>query len=162
MSFKRILTAGLLGCSMLANAEVTHMTVELNSGSKINFLLDDNPVITLEKVKYGIHVSQMVINGDAATTYAIDDVKYYYFTKSDNTSAESKNATNNILVSLLESSVIVQNAKAGDKITLVNIKGEVLSTVNADLEGCATISLPKTLGVYVVMIGTQSFKVIRK
>lgn len=161
MGLKRLFSICLLGSSMLANAVVTHMTVELNSGSKINFLLDDNPVITFEKEKYDIKASKMVVNGDAETSYAIDDVKIYYFTNGDSTPVKSIEAIDEILVSLSKSAICIQNAKAGEKVTLININGSVVASSVADTNGQSTLDLPQTKGVYIVVVGNQSFKIIR-
>lgn len=162
MRLKQLLSICLLGGSMLANATVTHMTVELNSGSKMSFLLDDNPVITFEKGKYDIKASKMVVNGNAETTYAIDDVKIYYFTTGDSTPVESVKAKDEILISLTKSTLNINNAKAGEKVTLININGSVVASSVADTNGQSTLDLPQTKGVYIVIVGNQSFKIIRK
>ena len=62
MELKQLATICLLGVSVLANAERAYMTVELNSGSKYNFLLADKPVLTYKNM-------ELVVNGEAGDRY---------------------------------------------------------------------------------------------
>ena len=83
---KRLLTttALLLG-AMCASAAVQYMTVEQKSGAKYSFLLKDNPVVTYKG-------GELVVNGSASTSYAIDGVKNYHFTETDQTGVETTGA----------------------------------------------------------------------
>ena len=71
MSIKRIIatSATLLLGLMSINAAATHLTVELKAGNKYSFLLADKPVITFSN-------GDLVVNGDAETSYSIDGVTW--------------------------------------------------------------------------------------
>ena len=56
----------------------------------------------------------------------------------------------------------MENAIAGVKVLLVNLNGAVLATSTTDPTGSAIVTLPSEKGVYVLSVGNQSFKVIRK
>lgn len=154
MELKQLATICLLGVSVLANAERAYMTVELNSGSKYNFLLADKPVLTYKNM-------ELVVNGEAATSYAIDDVKKYYFTDSDMTESELTGG-NLPAFSVTDSKVDIINATPSLKVSLLAANGIVLETVTANEGGNATLTLPQAKGIYVLVVGNQSFKIVRK
>lgn len=154
MELKQLATICLLGVSVLANAERAYMTVELNSGSKYNFLLADKPVLTYKNM-------ELVVNGEAATSYAIDDVKKYYFTDSDMTESELTDG-NLPAFSVTDSKVDIINATPSLKVSLLAANGIVLETVTANEGGNATLTLPQAKGIYVLVVGNQSFKIVRK
>ncbi|MBS7364372.1 MAG: T9SS type A sorting domain-containing protein [Paludibacteraceae bacterium] len=155
---KKIFTVlGLLFCIMSANAALQYMTIELKNGKKFSFLLKENPVITYQN-------DRLVINGDESTSYSIDGVKNYYFTE-DNQSAV-KNASADFqalrIVSLDENTIKVENASVGVVAILFNINGSIVATSATNNEGEVEISLPNQKGVYLLNIGAQSLKLIRK
>lgn len=153
---KRVLAIlGMMGCLFCVNAAKNYMTVEQLNGAKFSFLLDSNPVVTYEG-------GNLVVNGSPTTSYSIDDIKNYHFTEEDETAVKNKAADMLRIVSLDEATLQVQNAKASEKVTLVNINGVVLSSSLADKEGSANVKLPEQKGVYVLTVGTKSIKVIRK
>lgn len=155
MNFKKIITLCFLGVSMLANAEITHVTVELKEGGKYSFLLAEKPVITFKG-------ADLVVNDNAATSYALSDVKNYHFTESDETKVEAVANAEIRIVNLNEQTIEVQNSEASVKVNLIAANSAVLSTTTTDANGKATINLPQTKGVYIVTVGNKSFKVIRK
>lgn len=143
-------------CTLLyTNAAVNYMTVELQTGEKFSFLLKDNPVITYK-------TGELVVNGSAGTSYAISGVKNYHFTGSDETSVENIGADMLRIISPDDNTVVVENAPACAAITLVSAGGATIVTMVADYGGTATILLPSDKGVYVLTVGKQSFKLIRK
>ncbi len=148
--FFSTLIALLLGI-MALNAAVTHLTVELKAGNKYNFLLADKPVITFSN-------GELVVNGNAETSYSIDGVKNFHFTEGENTAAETISAGDIRIVSIDNATIQVQNLEASSLVTLVNIYGQVLTSVNADSEGVATVKLPETKGVYVLTAAKKSLK----
>lgn len=152
--FFSALVALLLGI-MTLNAAATHLTVELKAGNKYNFLLADKPVITFSN-------GELVVNGNAETSYSIDGVKNFHFTEGENTAAETISAGDIRIVSIDNATIQVQNLDASSLVTLVNVYGQVLTSVNADSEGVATVKLPEAKGVYVLTAAKKSLKVIRK
>ena len=152
---KKLLTSiALLLGSLCANATVQFMTVEQKSGAKYSFLLKENPVVTYKG-------GELVVNGSASTSYALDGVKNYHFTETDQTGLETTGA-DMLRITTDENNVIVENAPAGAKVVLVNAGGASVATTTADQSGTATISLPSVKGVYALTVGKQSFKLIRK
>lgn len=152
---KRLLTTIALLCGALcASAAVQYMTVEQKSGAKYSFLLKYNPVVTYKG-------GELVVNGSASTSYALDGVKNYHFTETDQTGVEATGA-DMLRITTDENTVHVEKAPAGAKVALVNAGGATVATTTADLNGTATISLPSAKGVYVLTVGKQSFKLIRK
>ena len=62
---KRFLSVfAFLFWTLCANATAQYMTVELKSGDKFSFLLEDNPVVTFKK-------GDLVVNGNAETSSVI-------------------------------------------------------------------------------------------
>ena len=157
MSIKRIIatSATLLLGLMSINAAATHLTVELKAGNKYSFLLADKPVITFSN-------GDLVVNGDAETSYSIDGVKNFHFTEGDASGVESLSVGDIRIVSLDNATIQVQNLEKSSVVTLVNVSGVVLSSVKADAEGSAIVSLPQAKGVYILSVGSKSFKIIRK
>ena len=153
---KRFLSVfAFLFWTLCANATAQYMTVELKSGDKFSFLLEDNPVVTFKK-------GDLVVNGNAETSYAIAGVKNFHFTEGDVTGTSNYTADMVCIENVDNNTLQIKNAPASAKIILFNISGIALLTTTADSTGTATISLPEQKGVYVLAVGKQSFKLIRK
>ena len=60
--------------AIYVNANVKYMTIEQKNGERLSFLLADNPEITYNEEK------QLVVNGNAETSFVLSDVKNYHFT----------------------------------------------------------------------------------
>lgn len=136
-------------------AESKYMTVEKNDGSKISFLLDNNPVITYQN-------DNLVINKDAKTTYSLEDIKNYHFTESDDSKVEMFSSNTMNIVWLDDATIEVKNAMSNTVVMLTAVNGVVVANTKADSEGKATVKIPNQAGVYVLSAGNQSFKIIRK
>lgn len=157
MNFKHLLALTLLGGCLSASQATTYMTIELKSGKTIDFALSDKPVITYNE-------SQLVVNGKSSTSYAFADVKEYRFTEGTQGSVKSEIVSGDapVLFYVEEDIVNIKNAKASEKIALFSVNGITLALVEANAEGEATLQLPSAKGVYVLTIGTLSFKIVRK
>ncbi|MBR5973509.1 MAG: T9SS type A sorting domain-containing protein [Paludibacteraceae bacterium] len=140
---------------MCANATAQYMTVEQKNGERISFLLKENPIITYSE-------GDLVVNGNATTTYAISGVKNYHFTEDDETKVKDGLSNQTPIISLDDKTINIINAPANAKLSLVNIKGVVVATTNTDSEGTGTITFPEGKGIYVLSIGNHYFKIIRK
>ena len=152
---KRLMTSTVLLCGALcASAAVQYMTVEKKSGEKYSFLLKDNPVVTYKG-------GELVVNGSASTSYAIAGVKNYHFTETDLTGVETA-GSDMLRITIDENTVLVENASAGAKVGLLSAGGATVAATTANESGSATLSLPSSKGVYVLTVGKQSFKLIRK
>jgi hypothetical protein len=153
---KRLFTSlFLIGLTLGTYAEVKYMTIEMKNGSKISFLLNDNPVITYQS-------ESLVVNNDAKNTYSFEDVKNYHFTEMDESGVDNLPANDLRIVWVDDETIGVQNALPNSTIAITAINGVVISQTKADADGKATIKMPQKAGVYVISAGKQSFKIIRK
>lgn len=137
-----------------ALAEGKYMTVELKNGDLYSFLLADKPVVSYND-------ASLVINSNDKTSYAISDVKNYHFTKSDVTFLETVNSSLKV-VNVDNETVEVQNAKPMLQVTLTSTSGVQILSSCAGSDGRVVVKLPESKGVYLLSVGDQSFKVIRK
>lgn len=154
---KRLLMfLGLVGVSFATQAEVSYMTVELKSGEQYSFLLRDKPVVTYEN-------GDLVVNDDASTSYAINDVKDYHFTESNmTTKVQGNNAPIICVTRVDESTVRISNASPKSAVALVGVNGVAWCRTSIDETGEALVKLPNQPGVYLLSVENQSFKIIRK
>lgn len=157
MNAKRIaaLSLGFLMNSALLYADATYVTVELKSSEKYSFKLNEKPVITFEN-------GDLVVNGDALTSYAISGVKNFHFNESDETGTEVLDENTIGICRVDENTIMVQRAAQSAVVSLISAKGVVLSSQTSDVAGNAIVSLPSAKGVYILNVGNKSFKVIRK
>lgn len=133
----------------------THLTIELNTWEKISFTLADKPIITFGN-------GELIINGDAETSYAIRDIKGYYFTEDKDNGIENQLANKLRIIKIDENTIQVQNANVSTKVSLVGSSGIVLSTMVVDASGNAIISIPQEKGVYILTVADKSLKIIKK
>ena len=153
---KKFITAlSFVSLSLGLFAESNYMTVELNSGSKISFLLADNPVVTYNEGNF-------IVNKDSKTTYSLDNVKNYHFTENDDTKVKMTNANSLVIVWVDDNTIEVQNATPGSEASLTAVNGMVVSKNKVDLDGKATVKVSNNAGVYIISADKQSFKIIRK
>ena len=153
---KKILTIiGLSSCLLVAKAEKQYMTVVQKNGSKISFSLEWNPIVTYES-------GNLVVNGNANTTYAISGVKNYHFTEKNETGVKAISKDELRIVSIDETSLQVQNAPSSENVALVNASGVVVFSTTTANDGSVIVRLPEQKGVYVLSIGAKSIKIIRK
>lgn len=136
-------------------AESKYMTIELNNGLLFSFLLDENPVITYEN-------ESLLVNKDEKTTYSFDDIKNYHFTEDDQTAAKMTIANTLEIVKLDDETIEIKNAEVNCNVAIYSVDGIIVDKAKANAEGNATVKMPNQAGVYVVVAGKQSFKIIRK
>lgn len=154
MKLKQILTVCLVSSSVFLNAAVTHLTVELKSGDKFNFLLAEKPVITFKG-------GELVVNANAQTAYSIADILNYHFTEGEQSGVELQQPDLLQLVAVDEQHIGVRNAEPGATISLCSATGVVLVAENANAEGVATLQLPQQKGVYILTTGKKSIKIVK-
>lgn len=135
------------------SVEDRYMVIEMKSGDHYSFLLADNPVITYEK-------SSLVINDNAKTSYSIEGIKEYRFSSPSDVKGIYVNAFN--IVSIDDETIEVRNAKPSEFVAITAVSGAHLVDVKTDASGNATIKLPASKGVYLLCVGSRSFKIIRK
>lgn len=155
MKFKHLLTVCLFGCVSLANAEISHVVVELKSGKEIGFLLNDTLEFTHEN-------GNLVVNNNATTSYVIDSVKKFHFTNGENLSVDNQFSTNLSIINLDNATLQVKNALPSEKVMLTSINGMTLFNSKTDADGSIILTLPEQKGIYVLNIGNRGIKIIRK
>ena len=153
---KRLFTSlFLIGLTLGTYAEVKYMTIEMKNGSKISFLLADNPVITYQS-------ESLVVNNDPKNSYSFEDVKNYHFTEMNESGVDNLPANDLRIVWVDDETIGVQNALPNSTIAITAINGVVVSQTKTDVDGKSTVRMPNKAGVYVLSVGKQSFKIIRK
>ena len=153
---KRLFTSlFLIGLTLGTYAEVKYMTIEMKNGSKISFLLADNPVITYQS-------ESLVVNNDPKNSYSFEDVKNYHFTEMNESGVDNLPANDLRIVWVDDETIGVQNALPNSTIAITAINGVVVSQTKTDADGKSTVRMPNKTGVYVLSVGKQSFKIIRK
>lgn len=165
MRLQRIIMAlaALLIGAMHLHAAVSHLTVELKSGSKYSFLLANKPVVTFK-------TGDLVINNNSETSYAIEGVKNFHFTESDETTPVDESSSKNEssfqgdirIISLDDATIQIDHLAPLSDVKLVTVMGRLISSQSANSDGSAVVSLPQTQGIYILSLGTKSFKIIRK
>lgn len=144
----------LWGLSVFSHA-ATHLTVELKDGNKYSFSLAKKPIVSLLN-------GEFVINDNSSTSYAIANMKNFHFSDASSDRVETLKSSDIRIVSVDESTIQIKNAEPSSLVSLTNISGQKLLSKEVDLEGVATINLPKVKGVYVLSVSGKSLKVILK
>ncbi len=145
------LVFGLCG-AFAANAK-SYVVLELQNGSLFSFQLADKPEFTFTD-------DEMVINGNAETTYVIDEVKNFRFSDSELTGAPTQSSEEVRVVSLDQNTLQILGAN-GAPLRLMKSNGTLILSMSAVTDG-STIELPREKGIYIITVGKQSIKVIRK
>lgn len=154
---KRMLSLLFLCCgAFCANAAVQYMTVEQMNGEKFSFLLADKPTVAIEN-------GNLVVNASAETSYALSGFRNFHFTEKDETSDVQDWVFDGLRVVALDGETIrIENVSASTSVKVVGADGVVWRATTTDASGSASFDLPQSKGVYVIFIGNQSFKFIRK
>lgn len=154
MKIKHLVSACMLLLGLTIHAEDMYLVVELKDNSTYDFVLAEKPIITFES-------GELVVNGDASTSYVIGNVKNCHFSK-EKTSAEAVKVNELRVIYVDDNTIQVQNAVANAQVSVFNVSGAVFSDQKTDENGLVTIQLPNQKGVYVVKINDKSFKVVRR
>lgn len=155
MRKKFLFVLGLIYCSFGMSASVQYLTVEKKTGEKYSFPMSEKPLITFNG-------GDIVFNGDASTTYSINEVERYYYTEADHTDVEKIVSDLQTIVCVADNEITISNSVANSKLVLMNAGGVVLNMTTTDAAGNASVLLPSQNGVYVLSVGKQSVKLIRK
>lgn len=140
-------------CGAFAASAKSYVVLELQNGSFFSFQLADKPEFTFTD-------DEMVINGNAETTYVIDEVKNFRFSDSELTGAPTQSSEEVRVVSLDQNTLQILGAN-GAPLRLLKSNGTLILSMSAVTDG-STIELPREKGIYIITVGKQSIKVIRK
>ena len=151
---QKLLASVLLLGSVLSTYADEYMVVELNNGETYSFLLADRPVITYES-------ASLVINSNANTSYAIENIKEYHFSNLNAKSVDISVHSMRI-VNIDEETIEVQNAKPLASVCLSSVNGAKTLSSYIGTDGKVVVKLPQSKGIYVLSVDGNSFKIIRK
>ena len=132
------------------------LVVELRNGNVDNYMLAEKPQVTFsgEKCK--------IVSSSLTTEYDMANVLQAYFSE-DKSSVEAP-MEEFTLVFTDPDTVQLSGVPAGSAVALYSMAGSLLSSVTADANGAATVSLNGLdKGVYVIQTANnKSFKIYRK
>lgn len=155
MRFNLLACSMLVICGISARAASTHMIVELESGGKYSFLLAERPIITFTD-------NAFEVNKNSATSYALGDVKSYYFGEDVSLPSGMRELDRLPLFYVDDSGIHISQYKGGALVQLFSVAGETIASATTDTSGETHIPLPQLAGVYMVVVGGRSFKIIKK
>ena len=133
------------------------LIVELQNGSKTEFLLSGKPELT-----FANRVLQIAVKG-SISSFEIGNVKQFYFDDAS-TGIESIASNGLRIVSKDDNLIIIEGIDGDDKISLYSLNGEMMS-IQPEISGnraeVPLVSLPQ--GIYLIKISNkQPFKIYRK
>lgn len=150
-AIKILLTAGLICCPLMADAEEARIIISTKDGTVAEFYLVDDPVITYQDNLLVVRSNKREISVEAEQLQSFD------FKPSETTGIDATMTDYNTEGSSLS------GLPAGSKVQIFNTGGRLIrtSTVSADGKAIVDIdSLPE--GVYIIKTSKSSFKVTNK
>ena len=148
-----MLKKSILICTLALLASVSasarSLVLVLNDSTKIYFLLDEKPVLRMEKGKVLIDTQ----------TFSFEDVDRFYISQTDDPSGiEAVMAETQVKFD--GNSLVVEGEKMVEIYAVNGVKMKAKVTKVAGMTMVDTEGLPK--GAYVVKIGKSSFKFVKK
>ncbi len=156
---RKLTTVIALGMSAVAWS-ASCVVVEQTNGDKSEFLLSTTPQVKCDSNAITLTTTETEI------VFSYSDVKKAYISEASS-SPESgvepilqKNTSYHVAIN--DATVIVSGMKENESVNLFSMDGKLLCTAQADADGRAEVSLSQFIkGVYVVKVGSQSFKIVR-
>lgn len=141
---------GLMACPVAANADVT-LVISTNSGTKAEFYLKDDPVITYQDNLLVVKSEMSAISEIALNA---DDVLECTFRNSDATDIKGLQDGKGSNLSNLE---------PGTKVQVFSVGGQLMNSTTVSADGSANLNL-NTLpqGVYIIKTPKTTFKITNK
>lgn len=137
------------------HAVSTHLVLELKSGEKYLFLIKENSNMVFSE-------RSVVIEGKSDCSYLVENVKGYHFISDEVTATESFTNSDIFITQTDDKTFLISNIEGSSVVYVVNLSGVVLSSVQADENGVANVTLPSSKGIYIIKTGDKSFKILRK
>lgn len=150
---KMITTAALIFSAISLQAASTHVSVELKSGYKYDFMMNGKP-------QFSITDGELLVRGTDVTSFCVSDIKNFHYTINKELSNVSSNENGMCIQSLDEKTIRVANAPVSTKIVVTDADGHFFATAMTDGVGNCTLNLPNESGVYVLSINGQTIKFI--
>lgn len=138
-----------------------HFILTLNDGSRVAFLLDDNPKI----INYTDKISIMC--KDLTIEYPLTDIHKYTMGTDDDaditTAIEDGISDSEGSISSHSGAIILTGFTPGAKVTIVNINGMVLFDSEINVNGQLLVNIGNLQeGIYIVKAKSQTFKFIKR
>lgn len=153
---KKTLTIILCALGMAsgyAGNKVKALVVELTSGEKATFLLEERPRLTFTDKELTI------TSGEYQTVYQLSSMQRYTF-KEMEPSGITQNTDNGNTITQAAGRIRLDGLKPGTQVKTFAVNGILVASAVADDNGGATITvnnLPK--GVYIIKYGDKSTKI---
>ncbi len=140
--------------------KVQYLVVVQTDGTKTEFALEDQPTLSFN----GNDV--VVTATDKKVTFSMQGIDNYHFvTKSVTTGIQQVESTPqaNGEPTYSPADASVSGLKAGAKLMVFSINGQLIKTIVATEDGKANVNLTDlTPGIYIIKTPTKSFKVMKR
>lgn len=151
---KCILFGVAMGMCGSLYADPSVVTFEMSNNTKESFQLED-----VASIQY--RNDSLYLEGKAATSYAFDDVKKYYFSQPA-LSVLPEIADNELRIIYLDNqNVEVKGLVGQNEIFLFNALGQVVRRVSSN-ESAVRVELPKEKGLYILKVNDRSVKLTKE
>lgn len=162
-SFSLLPRSILMGCVMMLSAALTAhaddlqdcLTVHMLNGSKVIYVLDDQPTVNFADGK--LHVESNAVSDEHDMT----DVAKFTF---DKTSSATLIDAGDRLISVRGTTVRLEGFVPGTAVILTDMHGRNIASATVSIHGTASVSIADIpAGVYVVSTSEgKSFKLFKK
>lgn len=140
---------------VFAAEEKECLVVHLKDNSTVSYFLEDTPVVTY--VGTDVHIE----SADLQANHAIADVVMLNFEMKE----KIKDAVDKVecRITIENNMVIIEGLNAGIKVSLFDIQGRILRSLNVGADGVAEMNIDSlNAGIYVVATSDgRSFKVLK-
>lgn len=153
-----IAIAALLSMTSLTANAADYVTVSDKAGNKVSFALTAKPTVTFTDE------SLVITAGEQTVEYPRADYRIFTLTDDDQTTTAIEKVNDNNgsnVVFTFADGVHGEGLKAGSRVMVFSINGQLVGSANASANGSVDIPLQGN-GVYIVKSATKSFKFIRK
>lgn len=140
--------------------KVQYLVVLQTDGTKTEFALEDQPTLSFKDGDV------VVASINKQVTFSMQNVTNYHFVTKNVTTGIQKventpQSTDEPTLSQADASV--SGLKAGTKLMIFSINGQLIKTLTATEEGQVNVNLTDLVpGVYIIKTPTKSFKVMKR
>lgn len=133
------------------------VAVYRTNGEVEYFTFDGRPTITYQ----GDNL--IMVCGNQHVQYTLKGLEKIAFTTTEVTGIGDLQGVEGVTFNFHDDQIAIANAKAGDTVRLYDTTGRMVDSSIVDSDGRLTLSLSAlTKGIYIVKMGTTSYKILRK
>lgn len=140
-------------CGSIYAEEPSVVTFELSNNRKQSFQIEDVSVINYRN-------DSLFLEGKAATSYAFNDVKKYYFSESGLSVIPDVAEKELRIIYLDNENVELKGLEGQNEIFLFNALGQMIKRVSSK-ESNVRLELPIEKGVYILKVNDRSVKLTK-